>query len=94
MRPQKPFGRTQSKSGVDGLDYPTCSLPPSKARVRIGLSFRVMNELPRTSVSIFVRKKQSKASCGSQTTGSFSVNEVFSTIGTPVRSAKLSISRR
>jgi hypothetical protein len=40
-----------------------------------------------------VRRKQSNASTGLQTTGSFSLNEVFSTIGTPVRSRKASISR-
>ena len=43
---------------------------------------------PITSTSILVRRKQSSASFGSQTTGSFSLNEVFSTIGTPVRSRK------
>ena len=42
---------------------------------------------------MFVRKKQSKASAGRQTTGSFSLKEVFKTIGTPVRAAKASISR-
>jgi len=48
---------------------------------------------PNTSTSIRVRKKHSKASTGLHTTGSFSLNEVFSTIGTPVRSTKASISR-
>ena len=49
--------------------------------------------LPITKTSILVRRKQSSASSGRQTTGSFSLNEVLSTIGTPVRSRKLSISR-
>ena len=39
--------------------------------------------------SIFVLRKQSRASCGLQTTGSFSLNDVLSTIGTPVRARKL-----
>ncbi len=37
-----------------------------------------------TSTSIFVRRKQSSASCGRQTTGSFSLKLVFRSIGTPV----------
>ncbi len=40
--------------------------------------------LPITSSSIFVRRKQSSASSGLHTTGSFSLKEVFGTIGTPV----------
>ena len=48
---------------------------------------------PMTSTSMLVRRKQSSASSGRQTTGSFSLNEVLSTIGTPVSSAKASISR-
>src|SRR5271166_2493450 len=39
---------------------------------------------PMTSASIFVRRKQASASSGRHTTGSFSLNEVLSTIGTPV----------
>src|ERR1035437_6994128 len=46
-----------------------------------------------TSTSIFVRRQQSSASSGLHTTGSFSLNEVFSTIGTPVSPAKASINR-
>src|SRR5262245_62061625 len=41
----------------------------------------------------FCPRKQSNASCGLQTTGSFSLNDVFSTIGISVRERKLSISR-
>jgi len=52
---------------------------------------RAMITLPRTNLSIFVLRKQSNASSGLQTTGSFSLKDVFSTIGTPVRSRKLSI---
>src|SRR5262249_49673121 len=52
---------------------------------------RAMITLPRTNLSIFVLRKQSKASSGLQTTGSFSLKDVLSTIGTPVRSRKLSI---
>ena len=47
-----------------------------------------MNQLPRTSTSILVRRKQSSASAGRQTTGSFSLKEVLSTIGTPVMPRK------
>jgi hypothetical protein len=48
--------------------------------------------LPSTKRSIRVRRKQSSASCGRQTTGSFSLNDVLSSIGTPVRSVNASIS--
>src|SRR5579862_6821335 len=46
---------------------------------------------PSTKTSIFVRRKQSSASSGRHTTGSFSLNEVLSTIGTPVRRSNASI---
>src|ERR1700730_5859716 len=48
---------------------------------------------PMTRRSIRVRRKQSSASSGVHTTGSFSFNDVLSTIGTPVRSRKASIRR-
>ena len=48
---------------------------------------------PITSTSIRVRRKQSSASFGSHTTGSFSLNEVLSTIGTAVSSRKAAMSR-
>ena len=54
---------------------------------------RSTTKSPSISKSIRVRRKQSKASSGRQTTGSFSLKEVFSTIGSPVRSRKASISR-
>ena len=41
-------------------------------------------QLPSTSTSILVRRKHSSASRGWQTTGSFSLKLVLSTIGTPV----------
>jgi hypothetical protein len=47
---------------------------------------------PITNTSIRVRRKQSSASLGSHTTGSFSLNEVLSTIGTPVSSPKAAMS--
>src|SRR4051794_17688770 len=50
--------------------------------------------LPRTKTSIFVLRKQSSASAGRQTTGSFSLNDVLSTIGTPVSSRNDSIRRQ
>jgi hypothetical protein len=46
---------------------------------------------PNTRTSILVRRKQSRASSGRQTTGSFSLNDVLSTIGTPVSCLKVSI---
>ena len=52
---------------------------------------RAMITLPRTNLSIFVLRKQSNASSGLQTTGSFSLKDVLRTIGMPVRSRKLSI---
>src|SRR5215475_5806038 len=55
------------------------------------LAARRMTELPSTSTSILVRRKQSKASSGRHTTGSFSLNDVFSTIGTPVSRENASI---
>src|SRR5262245_1710476 len=48
---------------------------------------------PITKKSIFVLRKQSRASFGLQTTGSFSLNEVFSTIGMPVSLRNSSIKR-
>ena len=47
-------------------------------------ALRSITVSPSTSMSIFVRRKQSSASSGLQTIGSFSLNDVFSTIGTPV----------
>ena len=47
---------------------------------------------PSTKTSILVRKKQSSASAGLQTMGSFSLKEVLRTIGTPVISRNASIS--
>src|SRR5262252_391706 len=41
-------------------------------------------QLPRYKTSILVFRKQSIASRGVQTMGSFSLNDVFSTRGTPV----------
>src|SRR5215469_722494 len=51
----------------------------------------VIRKSPRTSASICVRSKQSMASSGLQTIGSLSLNEVFSTTGTPVSSANAEI---
>lgn len=43
---------------------------------------------------MLLRKKPPSASCGEHTTGSFSLNDVLSTIGTPLASRKASISRQ
>ena len=59
---------------------------------RAAREFLVTEKFPSTKESIFVRKKQSSASSGRHTTGSFSLKEVFKTIGMPVRSRKNSIS--
>ena len=48
--------------------------------------------LPSTKTSILVRKKQSSASAGLQTMGSFSLKEVLRTIGTSVSWRNASIS--
>jgi hypothetical protein len=50
------------------------------------LPFLDITVSPSTRISIRVRRKQSSASSGWQTTGSFSLNDVLSSIGTPVRS--------
>ena len=52
---------------------------------------RLTIQSPSTSTSIFVRRKQSSASRGLHTTGSFSLKDVFNTIGTPVISRNVSI---
>src|SRR5262249_35804556 len=54
-------------------------------------SERISIVSPITRTSIFVRRKQSRASLGLHTTGSFSLNEVLSTIGTCVMSRNFSI---
>ena len=46
---------------------------------------------PITSTSMRVRRKQSSASSGRSTIGSFSLNEVLSSTGTPVRRAGVRI---
>ena len=48
------------------------------------LSYLLTIHVPRTRTSILVRRKHSRASRGWQTTGSFSLKLVLSTIGTPV----------
>ena len=60
---------------------------------RVVGDYRSMKVSPSTSTSIFVRRKQSIASSGLHTTGSFSLKLVLSTIGTPVISPKVWISR-
>lgn len=55
---------------------------------------RITTMSPITSLSIRVRRKQSMASPGSFTMGSDSLNEVLSTIGTPVSRSKASMSAR
>src|SRR5947208_3282607 len=54
---------------------------------------RSIKVYPRTSTSILVRSKQSIASSGLHTTGSFSLKLVLSTIGTPVMALNASIRR-
>src|SRR5207245_11702147 len=63
------------------------------ALVAHAIPVRETMRLPSTRTSIRVRRKQSSASSGLQTTGSFSLNEVLRTMGTPVRSRKASIRR-
>jgi len=55
---------------------------------------RLRKIVPITSRSILVRRKQSRASAGVLTIGSFSLNEVLRTIGTPVSRAKAAIRRQ
>lgn len=53
-------------------------------RANQSMLLRLRWELLSTSTSIFVRRKKSRASSGRHRTGSFSLKEVFSTIGTEV----------
>src|SRR5216684_1592751 len=57
-------------------------------------AWRVIRKSPITSASMRVRKKQSSASSGRQTIGSLSLNDVFNTTGTPVKSRNALISRQ
>src|ERR1044072_5213265 len=52
---------------------------------------RLTPKFPTYSTSIFVFLKHSIASCGVQTIGSFSLNDVLRITGTPVSSAKSEI---
>ena len=54
--------------------------------------WRMSTLLPSTKTSILVRKKQSSASAGLHTTGSFSLKDVLRTIGTSVSTRNASIS--
>src|SRR4051812_947945 len=72
---------------VEKDQAPPHTIPPIQA---VEVWMRSMNRSPSTRASIFVRRKQSSACFGVHTTGSFSLNDVFSTIGTPVRSQKAS----
>ena len=65
--------------------------PSARHLCRSGLAHQ---KSPRTRTSIFVRRKHSMASSGRQTIGSLSLNEVFSTTGTPVRFPNSRISRQ
>src|SRR5712691_3707110 len=60
---------------------------------RLDSFLRDTTKSPSTSTSIFVRIKQSSASSGRHTTGSFSLKEVFNTMGTPVSELNASIRR-
>ena len=66
---------------------------PAPARLATALldTTRWIIRSPITSRSIFVLRKQSSASAGVFTTGSFSLNDVLSTSGTPVRSRNASM---
>ncbi len=55
------------------------SISPDACSLFSGFSIRYF---PNASTSILVRRKQSMASCGVKTMGSFSLNEVLSKTGT------------
>jgi hypothetical protein len=65
--------------GAGGL-YPTVRCHPGASLHGGGLDLQIA-VFPMIRASILVLKKQSSASCGLQTTGSFSLNEVLSNIG-------------
>ena len=78
-------------------DVQVLAQDPEQRLVRFGIDLtyltvhgerdhRSIKVSPRTRTSILVRRKQSIASSGLQTTGSFSLKLVLSTMGTPVRS--------
>ena len=69
-------GRMMRPVNLQILGIPTsCHILP--------LSSRDIVTSPITRRSILVRRKQSSASAGLQTTGSFSLKDVLSTMGTP-----------
>src|SRR5262245_31468402 len=69
----------------DMLEWRKIGVPARVSASVFQCATRSMNQVPSTSTSILVRKKQSNASSGRQTTGSFSLNDVFSTMGIEVR---------
>ena len=71
------------------LQHRVCGAFPPKGSP---FYWRTRIVLPSTITSILVRKKQSSASAGLHTMGSFSLKEVLRTIGTPVSSRNASIS--
>ena len=93
--PQPNFGPMMSRSSrstqSSGLSARSIDVAP--LAVDGERDHRSMKVSPSTSTSILVRRKQSIASSGLHTTGSFSLKLVLSTIGTPVMSPKVWISR-
>src|SRR6516165_4237619 len=94
--------RIKSRDHVDGTNSSGHSVQIVEAASRIdphdggavAASSREIMVSPRTRTSMLVRRKQWSASSGVQTTGSFSLKEVLSTMGTPVMWRKASIRRQ
>ena len=87
-------GHIQARSReVPGFDRAKCLFWGFRGFNKRTTHERQTNQLPSASKSILVRRKQSIASCGRQTTGSFSLKDVFRIIGTPVSARNASIRR-
>src|SRR5208282_1035158 len=73
------------KQNVHALQFSRLATRSADSSRSADDGFLSKTKSPRTRTSIRVRRKHSRASCGRQTIGSLSLNEVFKTIGTPVR---------
>ena len=91
---ESPENYSISRKRGPAVTSSTSSIVGMPARMAAPQPVRSMANGPITSTSMRVRRKQSSASAGVQTIGSFSLKDVFRTIGTPVRSPKARIRRQ
>ena len=83
----------QQEQGIEGRKY-VAPIHPARHASRLTAAGCPTSRLPSTSHSTSVRRKQLMASSGVQTIGSFTLNEVFSSTGTPVWRPNVSSSKR